>query len=459
MSVAQFDLVVLGGGPAGHAAATVAARAGRTALLVEQEAGLGGACVQKGTIPSKTLRETALALGNFRRRTGGVYQMEVREDVQVESLMTRLQEVVTVHARAMADDLQRSGVETWHGRARFVDAQCVEVLALDGGVRLVRGGAVVVATGSRPRVPPGIPLDHASILDSDSVLSMTWLPSSLTVLGAGVIACEYASIFAALGTKVTLVDRGDRPLGFLDQEITACFEQDFREAGGTLRMASVVESVTLDGLGRVVTQLKDGTSWTSDRMFCAQGRVAQVEGLALAAAGLATTASGVIAVNAHCQTAVKHIYAVGDVIGPPSLASTGADQGRRAAQHALGLEALGGTTLVPMAVYAIPELASVGLTEKQARELGPVWVGRAPLHELARGRIAAMRHGLLKLVASQDGAILGVHVVGEGASEIIHVGQLAIAAGMKVNQLQEMTFNFPTLCEAYRVAALRLEAA
>jgi NAD(P) transhydrogenase len=452
----DFDVMIIGGGPAGHGAALHAAHHGRRTLLIERETSIGGACVARGTIPSKTLRETALALTGFRRKSADACPVSMGEDTQVASLMTRLEQVVTAHQASMAAQLARARVERWHGRARFVDAQTLEVTGTDRSRRRVRGGTIIIATGSRPRTPPEIPIDHAHVLDSDSILSLTYLPRSLTVLGAGVIACEYASIFAALGTQVTIIDRNDRPLSFLDPELTDRFVTALGTGGSHFLGKTAVERVEWDGLGEVVTTLAGGEVVRAEKLLCTLGRVANLEDLDLPAAGLAPTPRGLLPVDAHLRTTVPHIYGVGDVIGPPSLASASMDQGRRAVCHSLGLPTGVPPELIPMGIYAIPELSSVGLTEAQARERhGGARVGRADFGDLARGQIAAIQDGLLKLVADAEGRkLLGVQVVGEGAAELIGIGQMALIAGQDIDVFIDNTFNFPTLAEGYRLAAM-----
>jgi NAD(P) transhydrogenase len=456
MSEAAYDLVVIGSGPAGQKAAIQGAKAGARVLVVESELEVGGACVHHGTIPSKALRETALSLSSFRRKSGNVFEVNAREDLQVSSLMLRLDAVIRAHERYIGEQLRRNGIDVWRGKGRFVSALEVEVRQVDGGRRRARARNVIIAAGSAPRAVPGIPIDHEHVLDSDSILSMRYLPASLAVLGAGVIASEYASIFAALGVKVTMIDQGPRPLAFLDPELTERFVARLEQADGRFVANAKVERVEWDGLGEVVTRLASGETVRSEKMLCALGRVANVAALDVQAAGLATTGRGLLEVDAHCQTAVPHVYAVGDVIGPPSLASTSMEQGRRAARHALDLDVGSSNEKIPLGIYTIPEMSSIGLTEQDAvKQNGSAVVGRAPFDELARGQIAAIEDGMLKLVADPEGRrVLGVHIVGEGATELIHVGQMAILAGFEVEAFVENIFNFPTLAEAYRVAAL-----
>jgi len=451
---ARHDLVVIGAGPAGQKAAIQASKAGRRALIVEQTAEPGGACVSHGTIPSKTLRETAAALEGFQRRSGGVFTIERREALTIESLTRRLGQVVTEHETLIADQLRRNRVEVWQGRARFVARDALEVRGVDGAVRVARASAVVIATGSRPRDPSDVPVDHEHVLDSDSILSLRYLPASLVVLGGGVIACEYASTFAALGVKVTIVDGADRPLGFLDAEVVEQFTRAFERAGGTVRAGRRARQVRWNGRDAVETRLDDGSELSSEKLLFALGRVASVAGLGLDAVGLATGPRGFIEVDRHFCTAVAGIYAVGDVIGPPSLATTAMEQGRRAACHALGIPLLASGS-APIGVYTIPEIASVGLGEAEAAARpGGALVGRARFAELARGRIAGVEDGLMKLIAARDGLVLGAQIVGESAADLVHVAQMAIIGGLHVDVFVDHPMNFPTLGEAYRVAAL-----
>lgn len=450
-----FDAIVLGAGPAGQKAAIQGAKSKKRVLLVDEASGVGGECVRRGTIPSKTLRETAAATKAFRERTAGVFDLDQREDLTLASLMSRMCAVVSAHDRFMGAQLARNDVTLWKGRARFADARTIEVQMPDGAVRSATAPIVVVAVGSRPRAPDGIPIDHEHVLDSDSFLSMTYLPRSLVVLGAGVIASEYASIFAALGTQVTMVDKGERPLGFLDPELSAAFKASLEAAGGRFVGKAQPTDVAWNGVDATITRLSTGEELASETVLVALGRVANLRGLRPEAAGLELDARGLLPVDEHCRTKVPGVYAVGDVIGPPALASSAMEQGRRAMRHALGLPAPEGHDLVPMAIYAIPELSSVGLTEAEATQRGGAVVGRAKFDEIARGHIAAAQNGLLKLVVStEDRRVIGAQIVGEGASELVHLAQVAILGKLPVDAFIDNVFNFPTFAEAYRVAAL-----
>ena len=457
--VRRCDVLVLGSGPAGQKAAIQAVKAGKSVVLIEHERAVGGACVHRGTIPSKTLRESAVQATRL-ARDAAIWGVSPRVGVEVSSLMARLDRVVSAHAHYMGRQIDRNGIERHHGRARFVSPDTVEMTTVAGEQARFTAAVIVVATGSRPRTPPEIPIDHENVLDSDSILSMLYLPASLTVLGGGVIASEYASIFAALGVKVTMIDRADRPLKFMDGELVEKFVEAFQRAGGTYIGEQTIGGVTFDGVSQVLTTLSDGRVVTSDKMLVALGRAANVDELNLPAAGLSANARGLLEVDEHCRTANPHIYAVGDVVGPPSLAATAMEQGRRAARHALGLGEDPGINTIPIGIYTIPEMASVGLGEEEAKKRGgAALVGRARFDEVARGQISGITDGLLKLVADASGKkLLGVHIVGEGATELVHVGQMALLGQMDVDTFVENIFNFPTLAEAYRVAALDLVA-
>jgi len=454
---AHYDWVVIGAGPAGQKAALQGAKEGRRVLVVDQARAPGGECVNRGTIPSKTLRETAQHFAALERRSAGVLRCELSPDVQLTGLMARLDEVRDAHARTLTGQLGREGVEFIQARARFVGERALELRLPGRGKLDVTADTVFIATGSRPRTPDDVPVDHEHVLDSDSILSLVYLPRSLIVLGAGVIAVEFASIFAALGVAVTIVDRYPLPVGFMDADLCRGFVRAFEARGGRFLGGTKYRRVAADGLGQVEVELESGEVLRAEKVLSALGRQANLKGLELAATGLAPTERGLLTVDPHGQTTVPGIYACGDVVGPPALASTSMEQGRRAARHALGRpvpdEELG---MVPCGIYTIPELASVGLTEAQARERhGAVLVGRAPFRELARGMIQGAEDGFLKLIADPLGErILGCHVLGDGAAELVHLAEVAMLGNLPPVTFVDRTFNFPTLAEAYRVAAL-----
>ena len=463
--VFDYDLMVIGSGPAGQKAAIQAAKAGYRVALVEQDKFLGGACVHRGTIPSKTLRENALRLTHL-KRNAELFRMELGQHVEMSGLINRLGTVVQAHDKYMKEQIIRNHVDRIHGRGSFIDKHLLEITRVDGTRTSHRSRYFVIATGSHPRKLAGVPIDHEHIYDSDSILTMQYLPHSLTVLGSGLIASEYASIFQALGVQVTMIDRFPQPLGFLDKDLTDRFLNHFKLNGGEFIGGMDVHKVGWDGLSQVVTTLADHTEIRSEKLLCAAGRVANVDGLNLENVGIQLNDRGLVDVDINCRTKVDSIYAAGDVIGPPSLASASMEQGRRASRAALGLDDdlpekvdLGAMNRVmPVGVYSIPEMSSVGLTEHQAIELyGSCLVGRAPFEEIARGQISDIQDGMLKMIADSSGKkLLGVQIVGEEATELIHIGQMGLINNASIDTFVDNIFNFPTLAEAYRVAALQI---
>ncbi len=454
----SFDVIVIGSGPAGQNAALEASDRGARVLIIEQEPQVGGACVQYGTIPSKTLRETAVTLTAFQRRSGDVYRVSHDAELSITSLMKRLNEVIHSHQETTRACLERAGIERSYGRAGFQSPNELVITKVSGEKVVVHGTTIVIATGSRPRNPPHVDVDHENILDSDSLLSMSYLPRSILVLGGGVIACEYASTFASLGVKVTMLDRAPQPLSFIDAELSDFFLKQLNANGGTFRGSCDISSVKWDGVSSVKLKLANGETLTADKAFVALGRVANIDSLALERAGLSPSERGLLTVNEFCQTVVSHIYAVGDTIGPPALASASMEQGRRAVCHALSGTPVIGNSSLPTGIYTIPEIATVGVTERQAIEMfGSARVARVSYDQIARAHIMASPSGMLKMVADPDGRrLLGVQIAGDGATELVHLGQMAIIGGMNVDTFVHATFNFPTMAEAYRLAALEI---
>lgn len=451
----HYNIVVIGSGPAGQKAAVQAAKAGKDIALIEQDKLLGGACVHRGTIPSKTLRENALRVRNM-RQNAALANFQLAEDIELTTLIDRLGTVLKAHDSYMMQQIDRNNIDRIHGRASFVTPTQIKIEQVRGEQLTINADHIVLATGSHPRTPENIPVDHEHVFDSDSILSMLYLPKSLTVLGGGVIASEYASIFQALGVKVTMIDKYPRPLGFLDSDLTDTFTAAFERMGGTWKGNTQINKVYWDGVSEVVTECADGSIIRSEKMLCAAGRQANVKGLKLENAGLELDDRGLIRVDHELRTDVDHIFAAGDIIGPPSLASASMEQGRRATCNALGLELGEMSQMIPSGIYGIPELSAVGLSEDQARaQHDHVIVGKADFAEIARGLISGYEEGMLKIVCDAQGQkILGVMIVGEGATELIHIGQMAILSNANVDIFVESVFNFPTLAEAYRVAAL-----
>ncbi len=454
----HFDMVVIGSGPAGQNAALEASARGAHVLLVEQEPQVGGACVEDGTIPSKTLHETALTLTAFQRRSGDIYKIIRDPELSITSLMKRLTEVVQAHQETTRRLLKQANVERAWGLAEFVSPHEIAISDIKGRRSQVTTDNIILANSARPRKLPNFAVDHENILDSDSILSMTYLPHSILILGGGVISCEYASTFAALGVKVTLLDEAPLPLGFLDPEIVDFFLMQFQANGGEFRGNSEIVSAAWDEISSVRVTLKTGEVLKADKAFVALGRVANLDTLAVEKAGLEVSGSGLLTVNEFYQTNVPHIYAAGDMVGSQAMASVAMEQGRRAACHAL----LGITNieigLLPMGVYTIPEIATIGLTEQQAvRTVGNPIVARVHFSQVARAHIMASTSGQLKLVADARGdKLLGVQIAGDGATELVHLGQMAILGKMSVDTFANATFNSPTMAEAYRIAALEI---
>ncbi len=454
---AHYDIIVIGSGPAGQKAAVQAAKLGKKVALIEKDREVGGSCVHRGTIPSKTLRENALRVKNM-RMNAEIAKFELAEDLEVVTLINRLEQVLDAHDVYMRKQMSRNDIHLVHGRAKFLSANAIEITKVRGEKAVLETDIFIIATGSFPRAPDNIAIDHEHLLDSDSILSMMYLPKTLTVLGGGVIASEYASIFQALGVEVTMVDKYPQPLGFLDQDLTEHFINAFEGMGGTWKGNSVVQHSFWNGVDAVVTVCEDGSEVRGDKLLCAAGRVANVKDLDLEKTGLSLNERGLISVDENLRTEVPNIFAAGDVIGPPSLASASMEQGRRATCNALGVELGSMQSLIPSGIYSIPELSAIGLSEKAAREkYGDITVGISLFDEIARGQISGHHNGMLKIVCDGEGMkVLGVMIVGEGATELIHIGQMALISEANVDIFVESIFNFPTLAEAYRVAALSI---
>ena len=449
-----FDFLCVGSGPAGQKAAIQAAKAGYRTAIIERDAQVGGSCLLSGTIPSKALREQAL---RYRRMRGSASSLavELRGDAPLSALLHGVDLVIAAQDRYLQAQLARNQVELIRGRAVFLDSNRIEVQRLDGSRLVVRASRILLATGSRPRHVSSIDVDHEHILDSDSILSLSYIPRTMVVLGSGVIACEYASIFAALGCAVTLLDKAAEPLGFLDVSLRKGFISAFLAMGGEYRGGAEVAGAHFDGFSQVEVQLGGGEILKADIVFAAFGRVANLEGIGLDRLQLAISGRGHVQVDERYETNIPGIFAAGDAIGPPALACAAADQGRRAALAAFGLPPPGATSLVPSGVYTIPEIACVGLSQSEAASKKiDLIVGRADFSEVARAHIAGEPVGFLALLCERSTArVLGVQVIGEGATELVHLGQAAVATGATADFFIEQIFNFPTMTEAYRIAA------
>jgi NAD(P) transhydrogenase len=452
----DYDLLIIGSGPAGQHAAWQAARMGKRAAIIERKPKIGGAGLQTGTIPSKAMREVAYLMS--RSGYGGMRQALAPDGVNRHGLLAdavrRKEVVIAQQESVILQRLMRSGVVLLPGEAAFVDAHTIQVTDAAGNIRKISAEAFVLATGSRPRRPANIPFDKKIVLDSTSILNLRHLPDSLTVVGGGVIACEFVSIFAALGVKVSVVDSHAQLLDYLSEDVVGVLADSFLGMGVTFHMQERVAEIRREEKS-TLTVLESGKQIRADAVLYAQGRQPNSEKLNVERAGIAAE-DGWIAVNQNFQTNVPHIFAVGDLIGRPALASTGMEQGRAAVLYAFGGAQHVTAENLPMAVYTIPEISYVGKTEKEVQQENiPYLVGRAFFKDSARGQIIGDAQGLLKLVVDiRNEKLLGVHIVGEQASELIHIGQLVMNFNGTVHDLVANVFNYPTLAECYKIAAL-----
>jgi NAD(P) transhydrogenase len=452
----RFDLVVIGAGAAGEKGAAQAAYFGKRVAVVEREAEPGGATVHTGTLPSKTLREAALFLSGYRQRDLYGISLAVEKELRVATLIARKDAVRTAETARVRGNLDRHRVTLIRGDARFVGPHEVEVRGPDGSTRGLEGEAVLIATGSRPHRPSTIPFDDPAVFDSDSILAIDRLPGSMTVLGGGVIGCEYASVFAALGTRIRLIQPRTPLLPFLDREIVERLTAAMTDLGVSFRLGEAVTGVGRDTGGALRTTLAGGDAFLSDAVLVSMGRQGNIDTLSLDAAGVEADARGRVLVDDEYRTSVPGVYAAGDVVGFPALASVSMEQGRVAVCRAFGFsykEQV--SSLLPLGVYTIPEVSSVGLTEEAAAERGlDVVVGRAAFADNARGQIVGDTQGMTKLLFERASRrLVGCHCIGERASELVHVGHAVMTLEGTVETLIEMVFNYPTLTETYKYAA------
>ncbi|MGH3760886.1 Si-specific NAD(P)(+) transhydrogenase [Actinophytocola sp.] len=451
----DFDVLVLGSGPGGQKAAIAAAKLGAEVGLIERRNMIGGVCINTGTIPSKTLREAVLYLTGMSQRELYGQSYRVKEEITIGDLTARTSHVVGREVDVIRSQLSRNGVSVLPGLGRFTDPHTVQVSDGSGQERSVSADKIVIATGTCPARPSSVDFDAQTIIDSDGILGLERIPRSMIVVGAGVIGIEYASMFAALGTKVTVIEQRMRMLEFCDTEVIEALKYHLRDLAVTFRFGETVAAVERHKNGTVTT-LESGKKIPADMVMYSAGRQGMTDHLDLPAAGLAADRRGRIKVDGTFRTEVEHIYAVGDVIGFPALAATSMEQGRLAAHHACGEPVHEMHELQPIGIYTIPEISYIGRTEDELTEQRvPFEVGVSRYRELARGQIIGDSYGVLKLLVSpQDRSLLGVHVFGTGATELVHIGQAVMGCGGTIDYLVDTVFNYPTLAESYKVAAL-----
>ncbi len=455
----DFDLVVIGSGPAGQRAAIQGAKLDKRVAIIEKTTVVGGVSVNLGTIPSKTLREAVLDLSGFRSRAFYGASYRVKENITIQDLLVRTNQVIEHGIDIARHQLMRNHVELISANAAFTDPHTLRLDLIDGSTsRTVSAAKIVIATGTETTRDSHVPFDGKRIFTSDDILHLDELPRSLAVVGAGVVGCEYASILAALGVRVTLVDQRNRLLPFIDEELAAELCHHLRESRVTLRLGESVnrlETVPTESGDRVRLHLDSGKTILTEKALYSIGRTGATSKLNLETAGLTPDSRGRLKVDANFCTEVPHIYAAGDVIGFPALASTSMEQGRLAVCHAFGVRAKSVPELFPYGIYSVPEISMVGKTEEELTEAGVAYeVGKARYKEIARGQIVGDVTGLLKLIFhSETHKLLGIHIIGEGASELIHIGQAVLSFGGTVDYFVNTVFNYPTLAECYKVAA------
>lgn len=451
----DYEVLVLGSGPSGQKAAIAASKLGRRSAIVDRRDMLGGVCINTGTVPSKTLREAVIYLTGLSQRELYGSNYRVKDDITVSDLAARTQHVITRQTDVIRNQLNRNHVALISGSGRFADPHTVWIDNGSGRDTKVTADKIIIAAGTRPARPDSVDFDDRTIVDSDGVINLHAVPRSMVVVGAGVIGMEYASMFAALGTKVTVVERRPQMLDFCDAEIVESLKYHLRDLSVTLRFGEEVAAVERHATA-TLTILKSGKKIAADTVMYSAGRQGQTDDLALEAAGLSADRRGRIQVDQNYRTAAEHIYAVGDVIGFPALASTSMEQGRLAAYHACDEPAREMHALQPIGIYTIPEISFVGKTEDElTNSATPFEVGIARYRELARGQILGDSYGMLKLLVSpEDRTLLGVHIFGTGATELVHIGQAVMGCGGTVDYLVDTVFNYPTLAESYKTAAL-----
>jgi NAD(P) transhydrogenase len=453
--MAHYDLLVIGTGPAGQKAAIQAAKLSKKVGIIERKMVLGGVCINTGTIPSKSLREAVLYLSGYRQRSLYGAHYRLKKSVTIEDLAFRANHVIKNEIQIVQNQMARNQVDMFFGSASFLDPHRLRIQRDRGDLELT-ADFIVIAVGTEPARPPEVPFDDKSIIDTDGLLTLKHIPESIVIVGGGVIGTEYASMLAALGIPVTLIDKRPRLLEFVDAEIIDTLQQRMKDLGVTLYHDEEVLAIKRERDKSIHVSLRNNRPIRTSTLMYAIGRVGATQTLNLEAIGLQPDSRGRLAVNEHLQTAIPHIYAAGDIIGFPALASTSMQQGRHAACHAFGHSDRTDTSLLPYGIYAIPEISMVGRNEEELKLADiPFVVGIARYREIARGQLIGDETGMLKLLFHRDTKhLLGVHAIGEGATELVHLGQAVMAFHGKIDYFIDTVFNYPTLAECYKVAAL-----
>ncbi len=460
MTKYDYDFAVIGGGPAGRRAAIQAAKLGKTVALIDDRESIGGVSVHTGTLPSKTIRESVMSATGWRDQHFRSQRARLSPREMQEMIRSRLSKTLNDEVDVLDHQLSRNNITQVTGRACFIDKNTLEIKLEENGIQSrfqISASKFLVSTGTRPFRPDNIPFNNRNIVDSDSVATDVPLPQSIIVVGGGVIGLEYATIFSAMGIPVTVVERRERLLEFIDHDVVDNFLGQLKERGIGLRLGRSIERIFENEAGQACLILDDKRQLKAEMVLYTAGREGAVAGLGLENVGIAPDARGRIPVNAKTlQTSCKNIYAAGDVIGFPSLASTSMEQGRHAACHAFGGALEDQEHSFPLGIYAVPEIASIGLSEQDARAKGHnVEIGIARFRETSRGHILGNCEGVMKCIYDLEShKLLGVHIVGEGATELVHIGQAVINLGGGIKYFMNNTFNFPTLAEAYKIAAL-----
>lgn len=460
MPLYDYDLIVIGSGPGGQRAAIQAAKLEKRVAIIEKKAVLGGTCINTGTIPSKTLREAVMHLSGYRERSFYGSSYSVKQNITMQDLLYRTNQVIKHEQDVTRHQVMRNNIELIEGWGSFSGPHTVHVHSVDNhGSQELTADKIIIAVGTTATKNDKIPFDPEIIFTSDEILELARLPRTLAVVGAGVIGVEYTTIFAALGVRITLIDKRPVLLDFVDDEIADSLAYQMRENRVTLRLGeevSTIETLQDESGKRVKINLQSGKQIITEKVLYSIGRTGNTHRLGLEKAGITPDDRGRIKVNTHFQTEAPNVYAVGDVIGFPSLASTSMEQGRLAACHAFGIEASSVPLLLPYGIYTIPEISMVGRSEEELTQANiPYEVGKARYREIARGQIIGDNTGILKLIFHQETKkLLGVHIMGEGASELVHIGQAVLSYDGTIDYFLNTVFNYPTLAECYKIAAL-----